>query len=154
MNRSSGAAMTQYKNCNHDKAAAKSRIKYQMGVIGSECDEVWYEKISNKKLCKTQFFSVRIIALMHKEKCRALAFYSYFFKKRSQPKNISTDGGSTYLTRGSSERQKRSTSLDFLPERFEQRTHTCHQQIGSLSSFSSGCCPCTPSEQTHPSPCT
>lgn len=62
MNPSSGAAVTQYKNCNHDRAAAKSIIKYQMGVIGSECDEVWYEKISNKTLCKTQFFSVRIIA--------------------------------------------------------------------------------------------
>lgn len=60
--------MTQYKNCNHDRAAAKCRIEYQMGVIGSECDEVWYEKIRNKKLCKTwNFFSARIVALMHNE---------------------------------------------------------------------------------------
>ena len=50
MNRSSGAVMTQYKSCNHDRAAAKDQIKYQIGVIGSECDEVRYEKIWRKEL--------------------------------------------------------------------------------------------------------
>lgn len=40
MNWSSGAAMTWYKSCNHDRAAAKARIKYQMGIKGSERDEV------------------------------------------------------------------------------------------------------------------
>ncbi len=50
VNRSSGAAMTQYKSCNRDRGAAKAPIKYQMGAIGSECDEVWHEEIRRKEL--------------------------------------------------------------------------------------------------------
>lgn len=50
MNHSSGAATTWYKSCNHDRVVANARIKYQTGVIGSECDEVWYEEISRKEL--------------------------------------------------------------------------------------------------------
>lgn len=42
--------MTQYKSCNHDRGVAKAQIKYQMGAIGSECDEVWHEEIRRKEL--------------------------------------------------------------------------------------------------------
>lgn len=50
MNHSSGAAVTWYKCCNIDRAAAKLGIIYQMGVIGDECDEVWNEDTSRKEL--------------------------------------------------------------------------------------------------------
>lgn len=43
MNRSSGAAMTWYKSCNHGRPTAKAKVKYQIGVIDSECDDVSYE---------------------------------------------------------------------------------------------------------------
>lgn len=54
-----------------------------------------------------------------------------------------------YLTQGSSEIQRCSTSLRFLPQRFWQRTHTCCLPSGCLSGFSSGCFPCIPSALTH-----
>lgn len=46
MNCSSGGAVTWYKRCNHDGVAAKFEITYQMGVIGVEWDDVWYEEKS------------------------------------------------------------------------------------------------------------
>lgn len=56
MNRSSGAAMTLYKCCNSDRPAAKTRVKYQMSVIGSECDEVSNEEI-RKEITNRQCYA-------------------------------------------------------------------------------------------------
>lgn len=54
-----------------------------------------------------------------------------------------------YLTQGSSEIQRCSTSLRFLPQRFWQRTHTCCPPSACLSVFSSGCFPWIPSALTR-----
>lgn len=163
MNRGSGAAMTRYKSCNHDRAAARAGIKYRMAVIGSECDEVWYEEISRNELtdrvmqdwiifCRDKFF-FHILRKMQSLTHRSSLFlsctvtYKMIFSQQAV-------AACAYLTQGSVERRRRSTSHDFLPERSWQRTHTCHQQTRCQSSSSSGCCPYTPSVLTHPSPCT
>lgn len=53
MNCSSGAE-TWYKSFNNGSAAAKPRLIYQKGIIGSECEEMWYEERSLKGLCKNE----------------------------------------------------------------------------------------------------
>lgn len=53
MNCSSGAE-TWFKSFNNGSAAAKPRLIYQKGIIGSECEEMWYEEISFKGLCKNE----------------------------------------------------------------------------------------------------
>lgn len=67
MNCSSGAE-TWYKSFNNGSAAAKPRLIYQKGIIGSECEEMWYEERSLKGLCKNElpfvfFFFEKIISV-------------------------------------------------------------------------------------------
>lgn len=67
MNCSSGAE-TWYKSFINGSAAAKPRLIYQKGIIGSECEEMWYEERSLKGLCKNElpfvfFFFEKIISV-------------------------------------------------------------------------------------------
>lgn len=102
-------------------------------------------------LRKMQGFGSRQLLLYERNHFPLLAVSCIATHKMISNKRFSS--GSTYLTQGSSERRRRSTCHDFLPEWFSQKTHTCRQQTGCQSSFSSGCCLCTPSVLTHPSPC-
>lgn len=76
MNCSSGAE-TWYKSFNNGSAAAKPRLIYQKGIIGSECEEMWYEERSLKGLCKNELPFV-----FFKKKKKSFLF-SFYLKKVS-----------------------------------------------------------------------